>query len=91
MSKKHKGRTLTIAGKSYPVVYSFSILRSGWASDNVGFVVIDGDKHRVASTNHGTPCFLSSGIVDQLIGDLEEAKAGIETAQRMTLTKPGAA
>jgi len=80
MSNKHKGQTLTIQDKQYPVVYSFPIMYLGWASDNVGYVVLDGDKHRMATTNHGTPCFMRDKDIDAIQEELEDAQTGLTAA-----------
>lgn len=80
MSKKHKGQTLTIKDKTYPVVHTFPIMHVGWEGDNQGYVVLDDGKHRMATTNHGTPCFMSESNIEYVQSQLKEAQDGLNTA-----------
>jgi hypothetical protein len=46
-------------------------MRIGWESDNIGYVVQDGDKRKFATTNHGRPCWMTPEEVGSYIFELQ--------------------
>lgn len=75
--------TIIVGIKTYPVVFTFPVLWSGWESDNTGYIVMDGDVKRLVMTSHGSPYFGNISELQKKIDEYEEAAT--ETKKAISL------
>lgn len=87
MSKKHKGQTVTVEDKRYPVVREFKMYHHEWESDGTGWILFDDQKmvNRLVLSNHGTLFFAGADRLADKVVELNTAVADLRSALTLLL------
>ena len=81
---KEQVKKITIDGKEFIAVKTFTVLHAGWELDSLGYVFQDNGVHKIILTSHGSPYWASNKEVEKLLQYYDEVKK--ETLSALSLS-----
>ncbi len=64
---------MIVEGKEVKVLFEFPVLYQGWECDNIGYLVLDGNKKRIVMSSHGCNFFPKNKVIEEKMKEYRNA------------------